>query len=550
MDRCIKKRVRSGWFTAPHVIDVVRWARGRRHSGEQVARSNSDRLLLAIILFVALILRMWGVAYDLPYVYHADEPRYIGISQHIFKTGDLNPHFFNYPSLFFYINALAYVPYYILGSLIGLFDSRTDILPPISLTMGVTRTPMPTTVLLGRAVTVFLSVATVWLVYVMGRRFSSRMLVGALASLMVAISPANVAHGRLITPDTLVTCVVTIALLASWMVYENGGPLQSVVAGACVGLAASCKYNGALIILPLMVAHIFRYGKTILKQRGFYLAMLFAGVGFLVTTPYALLDPSEFMGGLRYEARHYATGHAGMEGNTLEWYLHYMWRTGGVLYIVAVLEILRGIWVRSKSIILLSVFPVTYFAFINSFVVRNDRTALPLTPFMFLLSASFQAHLIRRVEALRSMRLRRLGLRVTTCLATVAIVIPASTTIAETIRLTAVNSRETGREWICNNLPMGAKIAVESYAPFVDPSRFVVTGVTRIIDREPEWYIEHEFDYLVVSEGMYGRFYQAPERYRKQVSEYEHLFTRFDLVKRFTDGGQEIRIYHVKQVRQ
>ena len=166
---------------------------------------NRESILIGIILLIALSVRVWGVNYDLPYIYHPDEPGYITISQNIFKTGDLNPHFFNYPSLFFYINALAYIPYYLLGKLMGIFHTPNDILPPISLTMGVTQAQMPTTVLLGRVITICFGVGTVGLVYLVGKQITGRTAVGALASLMVAISPTNVWHSRLITPDTFVT---------------------------------------------------------------------------------------------------------------------------------------------------------------------------------------------------------------------------------------------------------------------------------------------------------------------------------------------------------
>ncbi len=71
-------------------------------------------------------------------------------------------------------------------------------------------------------------------------------------------------------------------------------------------------------------------------------------------------------------------------------------------------------------------------------------------------------------------------------------------------------------------------------------------GFGRMIDHKPEWYIDQGFDYLVFSEGMYGRFYREPERYRSEISQYESLFSRFDLVKVFNDGGYEIRVYKIK----
>jgi len=118
-------------------------------------------ITIGTVLLVAFFLRIWRINYDLPCIYHPDEPGYITISQNIFKTGDLNPHFFNYPSLFFYINAISYIPYYLFGKMVGIFHTRDDILPPISLAMGVTLAQMPTTVLLGRIITISFGIGTV-----------------------------------------------------------------------------------------------------------------------------------------------------------------------------------------------------------------------------------------------------------------------------------------------------------------------------------------------------------------------------------------------------
>ncbi len=89
----------------------------------------------------------------------------------------------------------------------------------------------------------------------------------------------------------------------------------------------------------------------------------------------------------------------------------------------------------------------------------------------------------------------------------------------------------------------GSKVAIESYAPFVDPTRFQVQSFYSIIDQEPQWYIDQEFDYLVFSQGMYRRFYREPKRYSNEIRHYDTVFSHFKLVKAFSDGGYEVRIY-------
>lgn len=509
-------------------------------------RVKRESILISSIFLIALFLRVWAVDYDLPYIYHPDEPGYIMISQNIFKTGDLNPHFFNYPSLFFYINALAYVPYYLFGKLVGVLHSPNDIQPVITLIMGVTRAPMPTTVLLGRAVTLCFGMGAVGLTYLVGKRITGRTAVGISAALMVAISPAHVWHSRLITPDTFVMFFSLATLLVTILIYQQGKTWQYIAAGICVGLTASSKYNGGLIILPLLIAHLLRYGKTAFKQPNLYLALLFCGIGFFATTPYAILDSAKFLNDLKFEAQHYASGHAGMEGNALQWYLNYMWETGVGLYLLAVVGLFYGAIRHPKETGLLSIFPVVYFTFISNFIVRNDRTFLPLAAFLFVLAAWLLIGLFDKVKTLPAESLRKPALAILTGLTLIALTQPISRTIADARDLETVDSRETARNWIDNNLPSGAKVAVESYAPFVDPSRFAVQGFGRMIENAPEWYREQGFDYLVFSQGIYGRFYREPERYQNEKSQYDALFECFNTVMTFTDGNYEIRILSIK----
>jgi hypothetical protein len=222
-----------------------------------------------------------------------------------------------------------------------------------------------------------------------------------------------------------------------------------------------------------------------------------------------------------------------------------MWKTAGLIYIAAFLETLRGFFTRDKGTILLAGFPVAYFLFISSFVVRNDKTFLPLTPFLFLLAASFFAHLLSAASAWRSSPRYRPIIALLACLALIGLVQPIAATITNGIQKTTIDSRETARVWIATNLPAGAQIAIEPYVPYVEPAQFAVHQTAQMIEHEPEWYLEQGLDYLILSEGMYGRYFREPDRYQTQIVQYERLFQRFDLVRLFTDGGYEVRVYKV-----
>jgi 4-amino-4-deoxy-L-arabinose transferase-like glycosyltransferase len=509
--------------------------------------SSVRHLILLAIVALAMSLRVWGLAFDLPFVYHPDEPFNVAIVQSIFKTGDLNPHWFVYPSLFYYINALAYIPYYFGGLLRGAFHARQDIGPLIELAMGVTKATQPSAVLLGRIVTVAFSTGAVALTFLVGTRLFGRFSVAALAALMMAIVPTAVTHARYVTPDSFVIFFATASLLACVLVYQQGRPWHYLVAGLLVGLTASTKYNVALVVATLIAAHFLREGNRGIGDRLLLLAGLCCCAGFLIGTPYALLDARNFFDFLRIDGQHYAGGHPGMEGQPFRWYIAYMLHTGGVLYALSVIEIIRGLATRSKPVMLLSAFPIAYFLFIISFEVRNDRTFLPLTPFLFLLAASFASNAWRTTGEWRRPGAARAAKSALVALVAVGLLQPSAETIAETAKLMHPDGRETARLWIAQHLPSGSKVAFESYSPFVDPGRYVTAPVPRIVDHDPQWYVAEGVRYLVFSQGMYGRYFAEPSRYALERAGYERFFHTFRLVRRFDEQDYEVRIYEVTQ---
>lgn len=501
-------------------------------------------LLLAVIL-LALAVRIWGLDFGLPYLYHADEPLGVRTAQNMVKTGDLNPRFFGWSSLFFYVNALSYLPYYAVGRLMGVFTSPADIPGATVITLGVGKTPMPSTILLGRMVSVLFGVAAVPLIYSVGRRLTDNVYVGLLAALMMAVSWSNVIYSKYIRPESLLVFVVLLAFFGAVQVFKRGRTGDYVLAGVGIGLTMSVKYNGALIALPLVVAHFLRHGPRGIKEPRIYLAFMASVMAFLVTMPYAILDFQEFLADFRYHAQVYATGHPGSEGDALRWYVNTLFHVEGIAVVLACLEVIRGIYRRSRPILLTAVFPVVYFAFISSFEVRNGRTYLPLTPFLLLLAASFLVYLFQQVRRLQWSPRTAPVYALWTLLVVATLATPVATTVRENRKLTIVDSRYTASVWIEQHLRADARVAVEPYSPYVDPKRFSVRGLGSIAQHAPDWYVAKDYDYLVFSEGTFGRYYRQPDRYSDRVSRYDELFRTFRPVKTFNDGGYDVRILRV-----
>ncbi len=324
-------------------------------------RKKEYIILLTIIVF-GFSIRLIGFDYDLPYIYHPDEPTNIRVIQRIFK-GDPNPHFFNYPSLFFYINAATYIPYYLYGKFTGAFHARIDIPEPFSLTMGVTQVDNTDVVILGRLLSITVGALSILLVYFVSKQLTEEASVALTGALLYAINPTAVSLSRFITPDTYTTFFVLITTLGSCLVLNRGDTWAYLLAGIGAGLAASTKYNAAFVWITILVAHFLRNRKIDILSPNLYRAIIASGSVFFITTPFSLLDFQNFLKDFLFEIKHYSTGHPGMEGNTLVWYLTYMWKTAGIVYLLAAFGIAYSfISSQTRNFVVIS-FALLYFAF-------------------------------------------------------------------------------------------------------------------------------------------------------------------------------------------
>lgn len=499
--------------------------------------------VLAAIMLCALALRLWGINWGLPYLYHHDETIFVMISQDIFKKGDLNPHYFDYGSVFFYLNALAYVPYYLVGWVAGVFHTPTDIAYPSSLVIGEGYTPMQTTYLLGRGITLLFGMAAVYMMFLIGKRVANNTPVGLLAAFMAAISPTLIEHSRTITPNMFLVFFILLTVWGALRIYFENTTGAYLLAGVAAGLVVSTKYNGALVFGLVVLACLLRNGWAGLKERRLYMALGASILAFFITTPFAVFDYPAFSAAVIGQAVHYSTGHPGMEGDTVAWYTEFVWRQEGPVILVGIAGMIFAILARSKPLLIISAFPVVYGLFISTFVVRNDRTIMPIFPFLFILASVVLVQAGQWVIA-RGWNPRRayaVGAVVILLLA----IEPCGQTIATAMKITTIDSRATGVEWIKQNIPPGSKVAIEVGAPYIDPGWYDVQPIGTIILHEPDWYVDEKFDYLVFAQDMFGRYYREPDRYSWAIDKYEVFFKTFTQVKELTDGGYPVLIYRV-----
>ncbi len=495
---------------------------------------------LAAILVLAVWLRAQHLGYGLPYLRHPDEARYVRMAHRIYRSADLNPHFFRVPSLFLYVNAATQGAYELARSATG---NPAPVLPPTVLATGVGFAPHPMTFILGRTVSLIASLATVLAAYGLGKALADRA-AGLVSALLVGASPAVVAYGRVITPDSMVLLFSVVGVWASVRLLSSRARGWYVLAAGAVGLATASKYNGLFFLSAPLAAHLLRWRQC--RHRWAYVVLLplLTWGFFAAASPFAILDHAAFVNDLRAELSHYSEGHPGMEGGYILWYGGALLRDLGPGVGLALVALVVAIRRRQSAATMVALLTAGYVLFISCFPVRNARTMLPAIPLIAAQAGWLLSRLKRCARTTLSVPPKRLGAAATLLAATLAL-FPLAGSLRANAQLRQPDPRDTARPWCNRNLPLGARVAIESYSVYLDPRRFLVDGFFRIIDHPAQWYREEGYEYLVLSSGAYRRYIRSPVMYPEQSHRYRLIFDTLPLVMAFRDGSPEILVYEV-----
>jgi hypothetical protein len=405
-----------------------------------------------------LALRAWSASYGLPDLYHPDEPRIVERAVR-FHQGDLNPRFFNWPSLYMYVVAGAY----------GLvFGAAAD-----GVVGAFARDPAPF-YLVGRLLTAVFGTATLAVLYVTGRIAYGRT-VAILAASLLAVDLLHVRDSHWVTTDVPLTFLVALATLHALRYWRHGRPADAAGAGLVAGLATSMKYPGGLAFLGLLVAHAARWpGRPVWRRvagRDTVVAAGLATVGFALGTPFALLTPVAFVQGVVDELRQVHTVQFGNEADAPGYLFHLAYSLpeamGWPVYFLALAGLVWAVAARRAREVILLAFAVPYLLLIVTWSSRFERYVIPLLPCLTLLAA---VALVRSVAWLAGRgRLAATPWRglapVAVASVAVLLVAPALGRVAAYHRLLArPDTRELGASWIERQVRPGARIALEPYS--------------------------------------------------------------------------------------
>ncbi len=406
---------------------------------------------MLVILAGAIVVRVWGLDFGLPHPWaRPDESRLVNMAVK-FGQGDLNPPFFNYPTLYPYLLTLLFGLYYLAGRLFGAYGSVYDLVVEFA-------TEPTNFYLVDRALSALTGVLTVVVVYHIGKRLLDRT-TGLVSALFMAFAYLHVRDSHFGVTDVPMTFLIMLSILFIVRAMQTGMLKDYALAAITAGLAASTKYAGVMLFLPVLAAHIFvvrqeRQSATkILFDRRILTFGVLTLVAFFVGTPYALLEFPRFLADVLSEARHLDSGHMGVILDRGWWYhlsfsLYYGVGWPLLLASLAGIVLLARSDFRKATVIF--IFPFAYYLLVGKGYTVFVRYIIPVVPLLCVLAAVTITRLNRYISDKRSPGLASI-------ITVVLITIIMTPSVYRIVRfdevITRTDTRELAAEWIVSSVP-------------------------------------------------------------------------------------------------
>lgn len=411
-----------------------------------------DRLFLAAVLMLAGILRLWGIGFGLPSRSAKPDESDIIVRALAFGAGDLNPHFFNYPTLFMYLVFAGYILYVMVRMLIGQYTASDFLLECRVLPFS--------THLIPRALSALAGVVTIWIVYRITLKLFDRTTARA-AAFLLAIAHLHVRDSHFALTDVPMVCMIMVAMLFILRCYQQPTTWAWLLAGATAGLATSIKYNAVFLVAPILLTAALVYGARSMKSPGALRGLLICGAAFLffflLGTPYALLDWRQFISDLTTESqRVYADPARPLDR---AWRVHSgvsLWYgLGWPVWIAAIVGLFYTARRLGKTAYVFLAFPVLYAIIAGVGYKAPCRYALPLVPFLCISAAM----MISQLHAWSARLVAKPVAGLLAVLITLAAAVPSLACVIPSNRLfSAKDSRVEAAEWIQSHLPANSSV--------------------------------------------------------------------------------------------
>jgi hypothetical protein len=432
--------------------------------------------MLIFVLVVAMILRFYAIRFGEPYRYHPDEVKLLSTAGRLLQTHfvDREAYFAYgiYPVFYTMLLSVLIGGYILFNVIIGRFES-------IESAQIVYEQNSFQFLLIGRYFVALLGVLSVLLLYGILKRLYSQK-TAFIGAALLAVNFVHVRNSHFSTVDVPVTFWTLAAMYFCAGILNDPRRRNYILAAVGVAFAVATKFSLVFLVCPLIFCHIVATSDKksmwrLFVDKNLLRAAASGAVAFILACPLFLIDFQRTWGGAMRTKKFEAVGKIGSGGGPLSYWTGNQAEGFGVFYpnsipdtfgLLLTLFVILGLVVlivrhRKGDLLLLAFVVPTYLMFENM-AYRAMRHILPIIP--FLLTAGACA-----ILWVSGMLFRRKSIWM---IATAAIVVYIA--VLNTVRvvdylshLKRVDPRSLASAWVVRNVPVSAKIAVESFPPFL-----------------------------------------------------------------------------------
>jgi len=529
----------------------------------QPLTSKSTVILLIIITLLSFWLRVWGIQFGLPFAYHPDEQQYILPAIGV-VSGNFKPLAHYNPALYPYLIGLVYTVTYAGLKLFNAFPAFFDLSAAWSQSMQPWVTGL---IYLARYTSVAAGVFTTLMVYHLGRRAYSRATgIGSAIIFGLTFLPAREAHFAV--SDAPVALGVAVTLYFCLKIVERGRWIDYFWTGLALGLSTATKYSAGLLVLPLGVAHLLsqryaNWSERLLGLRLVILAGLVAVAGYLLTSPYTLLEQEEFWADFSENLTSAKIGFQGLEldptGGAIFYLKGLIWGLGWPLFIIFLAAVIFALWRRQRVDIVLVILPLLGFFYMQRQEMYFVRWLTPFLPPMAVLAAEtvqqisiFAARRIRAWQDSESDTKVKLRLPVRTLggvhwslLVTFLLTLPSTyVALRADYVFSQPDTRTEALDWIRQNIPPGGNLVAEVLSPpwgpplampglNIGPYNFAPVPNGGVAEVDLQQYRQWGGQYIIASSYYYARPLRDKAHQAQLVARMEILEMNAELVAVF-----------------
>lgn len=238
--------------------------------------------ILFLLFIFSFLIRFIFIFEDMPFITHPDEPTVVNSTLNL--RYDLNPKHFDWPTFYYYINYFFYTILFLIERIMNRVGY------PIP---GIVNTE--NFYLLSRIITSVFGALSIVFMYLLTLNITKKKEVSILSAIILSSLPFHITRSAQSLTDVPMLFFAICSLYYLSRNLELFSWRNIYLASLFVGLAVSTKYNAYMLALSVILYVLIIKPFAIKNFLNYIYSGLSALIGFLIGTPYALLDFKTFI---------------------------------------------------------------------------------------------------------------------------------------------------------------------------------------------------------------------------------------------------------------